>query len=190
MYDELVNNIKRLLNNQEVAVIAISGHGGSGKTTLAKRLAEDFDIAAEQIVGLDNLHAKNYEDAKGLFELSDWAVIMELLKDIHTSGRLQYQTRDWKGVESRVDVAMPSLVIIEGVRLLRPEIKPYVDICVWIDCPLDVASVRAKDRNRQQGDTEEEIALWDTKWIPEAKKYVEKIHPEKIADFIYTDQES
>lgn len=186
MYEDLVQKTKELLENQDIVVIAISGHGGSGKSTLAEKLAKDFDIEDKQIVRTDNIYAKNYAQATGLFEVHDWAVITDLLSSLRTSNRLKYNTRDWEGVEGVIDVVKPYLIILEGIRLIRPETLPYFDLSVWIDCPLELATRRAKDRNREQGDSEEEIALWDTKWVPEARKYVKQVHPEKIANFIYT----
>ena len=185
MYKDLVRIIEKLLAQQEVVVVAISGHGGSGKSTLADRLARQFDVAEDQIVRVDGLHAKNYMQAKGIFELHDWPAIMDILKNIRTSKRLQYLQRDDKEVESMVNVPRPRLVLLEGIRLIRPEVLPYVDIGVWIDCPLDAATKRAVERNRQQGDSEAELALWDSKWVPEAKHYVEQIAPQNIASFIY-----
>ncbi len=186
MYGDLIRRSRELLDNQGTVVMAISGHGGSGKSTLAEKLAAEFDVTEEQIVRTDNIHAKDYEQTEGLFKLHDWPVIFDLLSSIHESERLHYTTRDWKGVEGVVDIVKPHLVILEGIRLIRPEVLPYIDLSVWIDCPLDVATKRAVDRNRKQGDSESELALWETKWLPEAEQYVELVHPKKIADFTYT----
>lgn len=190
MYKDLLNQTKELLASKEVVILGISGHGGSGKTTLAERLARDNGVSNDRIVRLDNLHAKDYQKATNLFGLSDWPELFRLLADVRGNDRLVYRTRDWKGEEGVIDVPRPSLVIFEGVRLLRPEAQRYFDLSVWIDCPLDVASTRAVERNRQQGDSKAELELWDTKWIPEARRYAEQIHPEKLADFVYTDYES
>lgn len=190
MYQELVDQIKPLLESQEVVVLAISGHGGSGKSTLAEKLATEFGVEDEHIVRTDNIHAKDYENAKGLFELHDWPIIMELLTNVRKNPQLEYKTRDWKGVEGSVGIVRPHLVILEGIRLFRPETLPYFDLSVWIDCPIDVATKRAIDRNREQGDSEAELALWDTRWVPEAMEYVEQVHPELIADFVYTESTS
>lgn len=187
MYEDLVRRIERHLAEQAVVVVAISGHGGSGKSTLADRLAQHFGVAENQIVRIDCIHAKNYLQAKELFDLHDWATIMDVLSHVHNSERLRYVKRDDTEIESVVDVPRPQLVIFEGIRLLRNEILPYVDESVWIDCPIDVATARAKERNRQQGDSEAEIDLWDTKWVPEAKRYFEQVSPRKIASFLYTE---
>ncbi len=187
MYEDLAHTIEKLLAKQDVVVVAISGHGGSGKSTLADRLAHQFGTAENQIVRTDGLHAKNYMQAKDLFEHHDWTTIMDVLSHVRTNKRLKYLKRDDKEIESMVDVPRPKVAIFEGIRLLRPEIMPYVDVSVWIDCPIDLATNRAKERNRQQGDSEAEIALWDTKWVPESKRYVEQVSPHKIASFIYTE---
>ncbi|MBP9116347.1 MAG: AAA family ATPase [Acidimicrobiia bacterium] len=188
MYKDLVKLIEEQLAEQEVVVIAISGHGGSGKSTLAEKLAQQFNIAKNQIIQSDALHAKDYMQTRDLFGMHDWDSIFELLANIRNDDRLNYTKRDDKEIESVVDIPRPRLVIIEGIRLIRPEILPFVDESIWVDCPLEIATMRAKERNRQQGDSEAEIALWDSKWAPEAKLYFEQVKPDKISSFIYRDQ--
>lgn len=187
MYSELVKRIRQLLAKQEVVTVAISGHGGSGKSTLAELLAKEFAIADDQLVRVDNLHAKNYMDANGIYEQHEWAELKALLIDAHSSQRLEYLARDWQGNEHSVSVVRPRLIIVEGIRLVRPDLLPYFDVNVWIDCPLELAAKRAIERNRLQGDSKEEIELWHTKWIPEAKQYYEDAQPQKIADFVYSE---
>jgi uridine kinase len=187
MYKELTRSIEELLAQQEVVVVAISGHGGAGKSTLADKLAQQFSVAESQIVRVDGLHAKNYMQKKGIFELHDWTTIMDILMHARTNNRLEYLKRNDKEEESVVDVPRPQLVILEGIRLIRPEVLPYVDMSVWIDCPLDVATERAVKRNRQQGDSEAEIALWYSKWVPESKSYIEQVAPRDIVSFVYSD---
>ncbi len=187
MFEYLVNLIEHHLARQSEAIVAISGHGGSGKSTLAERLGGRFGVADNQIIRMDGLYAKNYLQAKDIFDLHDWSALLSLLSHVRSSDRLRYLKRNDKEVEALVDVPKPQVVIVEGIRLIRPEILPFVDISVWIDCPLDVAADRAKKRNRLQGDSDEEIALWDTKWVPEAKLYMEQTSPDKIASFIFTE---
>jgi uridine kinase len=187
MYSELVKRIQELLAKQEVVIVAISGHGGSGKSTLAEALAKKFDIDDEQIICVDMFHAQNYMDAKNIYKQHEWQDLITLLTSARSNRQLHYLSRDWRGDEHEVSFTRPKLIIVEGIRLIRPELLPQFDLSVWIDCPLELAAKRAIDRNLQQGDSQKEIELWHTKWIPEAKQYQDQIQPKKIADFIYID---
>ncbi len=187
MYSELVKHIRMLLAKQEVVIVAISGHGGSGKSTLAESLAKEFDVADNQIIRVDNLYAKNYMEKKGIYKQHEWAELKALLTNARSNRQLTYLARGWQGNEHDVSITRPRVVIVEGIRLVRPELLPYFDVNVWIDYPLELAAKRAIDRNRLQGDSEEEIELWYTKWVPEAKEYYEDAKPQKIADFVYSE---
>jgi uridine kinase len=185
MYTEIVARIRQLLEKQTVVIVAISGHGGSGKTTLAAKLAEEFDVTNDQIVHIDALHAANYMQIKDIYQQHDWKTLADLLTRARSDERLNYPTRDWKGNAGNVDVTRPRVVIVEGIRLIRPDLMPLFDVTVWIDCPAETAAARAIERNREQGDSDEEINLWYTKWVPEAKRYEADAQPHKIADFAY-----
>ena len=79
---------------------------------------------------------------------------------------------------------MPPVVIVEGIRLLRPETMPLLDLAVWIDLSPELAGRRAVERNRSQGDASPELALWHTKWIPEAHAYVQSTNPHRLAHVV------
>jgi uridine kinase len=190
VYSELVKRIQELLAKQEVVIIAISGHGGSGKSTLAEAVAQRFGTSDEQIIRIDKFHAKDYMFAKDIYKQHEWQKLVTLLTKARSHHQLRYVGRDWQGNEHAINITRPRLVIVEGIRVVRPELLPYFDLSIWIDCPLEIASERAINRNREQGDSEEEIELWHTKWIPEAKQYYDQIQPQKIADFIYTEYDS
>lgn len=108
-----------------------------------------------------------------------------MLKQARNSDRIKYQTRSWKGTENVVDVLRPKVLIVEGVRLIRPELLPYFDISVWIDCPMELATNRALKRNREQGDSDEEIALWGNKWVLEAQQIIMMPSPKKCELFLH-----
>ena len=93
MFDELTKQIEELLAKKSPVVVAISGHGGSGKSTLADKLTSKFGIAENQIVRVDGLHAKNYMQAKSIFQHHDWTAVMDLLSHINNANRLKYLKR-------------------------------------------------------------------------------------------------
>jgi uridine kinase len=188
VYDELVDRVRALAGHLDrPPVVGITGHGGAGKTTLARRLASDLAFDAAQIVKTDRLYAATDTRRAGLFELQDWPVLLDLLHRLRstpTPERLRYATRGYDGEEGEVDLPMPPVVVVEGIRVLRPETRPLLDLAAWIDLDPVTAGERAKARNVLQGDSREEVDLWDTKWVPEGREYQRLVRPELLADIV------
>ena len=182
-FDDLLAKIEALRATSPRVAVAISGFGGSGKSTLAFRVRQRFE-GDSTIVSTDLLYSRtpHSEDVLGM---TDWAVFKTIAESVRSADRLQYRGRTYFGDELEVDEPMPSLVVFEGIRLLRPELLPLFDIAVWIDCPQDVATARAKERNATQGDSEAEMALWDTLWNPNDARYFAEYRPLELATFVY-----
>lgn len=187
-YDDLRIRIIDLMNRIERApVVGISGHGGAGKSTLAARLITELGGTPEQVVRTDRFYAADAGPDSRLFALHDWPALLDLLHRLRaTPGprRLLYPVRTYDGVERTCDVPMPPVVIVEGIRLLRPETIPLLDLAVWINLAPEPAGRRAVERNREQGDSSEELDLWRTKWIPEAHAYTHSVDPERLAHVV------
>ncbi|MBW9092339.1 hypothetical protein JNB62_01435 [Microbacterium jejuense] len=186
-YDDVLRDTRQLIAELDrPPVVAIGGHGGAGKSTLALRLAADLGISPSQVVPTDRLYAAVDTRRAGLFEIQDWPATFDLLRRVRTGGeaRLRYARRGYDGQEGLVDEAMPVAVIVEGIRILRPETASLIDLAVWIDLDPRIAGERAKARNRDQGDDEAEIVLWDTKWIPEGVEYERVVRPQQLAHLV------
>lgn len=187
-YSPLHDRIRALLPDRPepdaaTVVVVIAGHGGAGKSTLARRLSADL---GGQVVAGDCLYAHTDTRRAGLFNLHDWDELDALLRSVRRrEERLRYRTRGYDGATGAVDVARPGLVIVEGIRLLRPEVATYADLCVWIEATPEEAGARAKVRNAAQGDSLGELALWDSKWIPEGHEYEQQVRPRDLADVVY-----
>ena len=98
---------------------------------------------------------------------------------------LTYVGRNYRGDLIPIDETMPRVLIVEGLRLLRADVLPLYDVAVWIDCPLEQATRRAKTRNRTQGESEYELGLWDTLWAPLDAEYFVRHEPLRLATFVY-----
>ena len=185
-FKKLVSRIEQVAGNKPHTITGITGYGGSGKSHLANKLRDHFDINDNQVIRIDNLYGLNPK-GPSIFDQSDWRLIESILKDSSVGKRLEYQGKDYKGKVLYFDEDLPKIVIFEGIRLLQPKFNQYFDISVWIDCPQDFAVERAKTRDRSQGEDEETIGRWDTDWGPKDEKYFDIYRPDQLASFIYKD---
>lgn len=187
-YSHLLARVHALMDRMERSpIVGISGHGGAGKSTLAARLLADLGGAPGQLVPTDRFYALGAGPGSGMFDLHDWSSLIDLLHRLRATPaprQLIYSGRTYEGVERSYALPMPPVIIVEGIRLLRPETLPLLDLAVWIDLAPEPAGRRAVERNRRQGDSADELDLWRTKWIPEGHAYAEVVRPERLAHLV------
>ncbi len=122
-----------------------------------------------------------------MWDLHDWPELLDLLTRVRsepTPPRLSYRYRWYDGQEGDVDEEMPPVVILEGIRVIRPETMHLIDLAVWMDLEPAIAAERAKARNLAQGDSQAELELWDSKWVPEGEEYQRLVRPEALAHVV------
>jgi uridine kinase len=186
MFEELIKQINHQLATSPLVVVGISGFAGSGKTTLAKKLAEHYEIDDGQVIHLDNLFM-SLPRGTGLFDDYNWEVLNQIIKDSKAGKDLDYQGTgaDGNSYPFRHQKKLPKVLIVEGIRLYRPELMEHFNLSVWVNCPADLALRRAKARDIKQGHDEEYMKRWDTEWGPLNQQYFDEYHPEKLATFLY-----
>lgn len=163
------------------AVLAIDGHGASGKTTLARRLAAGHDAAC--VVATDDLAWHH--------SFFDWAPLLvdAVLLPYRAGHPVSYRPPGWgrMGREGSIEVpADTELLIVEGTGAGRLEAAPYVDALIWVDVDLDVARERGLARDVASGvngSREEAEKFWD-EWMSEEIPFLEHHRPWERADLI------
>jgi uridine kinase len=187
-YDDLLARVRALIETTaHVPVVGISGHGGAGKSTLARALAADLGVADDPVLPLDRFKAATCGPDAGMWEQHDWTQLAALVRTARGTPRperLRYDYRWWTGETGSRDEPMPAVLVLEGIRLFGDHTRDWFDLTVWIDIDPDTAGVRAKARNLLQGDDQTELDLWDTKWIPEGHEYATTERPEQRADLV------
>ncbi|MBL1096611.1 uridine kinase family protein [Streptomyces coffeae] len=143
-----------------VRVVAVDGHAGSGKTTLAGRLAAA--LGGAPVLHTDDLATHD--------ELFGWAgrLRRDVLGPLARGTAARYAPYDWverrfAAQRRRLDPA--PVVLLEGVGSGRRAVRPYLAHLLWMDLPDHLAWRRGELR-----DGPELSAFWDG-W-----RHAERLH--------------
>ena len=140
-------------------VIGISGGSGSGKTTVAVRLAEEF--VGSKVVTLH--HDAYYLDRSDLpieerkklnydhpdsFENSLLVEHLDRLRRGETIAQPVYDYETHLREETTIPLGPASIVLLEGIQVLTvPELRKRMDIKLYVDCDADERLVRRLRRD-------------------------------------------
>ena len=160
-------------------LMGIGGHGGAGKSTLARAVARaGAEAGAEngpvvQIVATDSFWSGTQFDLSRLRH----QVLDELLAGVRAS----YEQWDWSAAQmagTRI-IEPTGVVIVEGVCALHQMFRDDLDVRIWVDAPYDDRLARAVAR-----DGEHKRSTWTDVWMPSEDNYVDRDKPQACAHLI------
>jgi uridine kinase len=177
-------------------LIGIDGAGGSGKTTLAKELAETLvggtrSAKTVTLVHVDDFYREMDREerlqltpAEGYELYFDWERLREEVLTPLTSGRdAEYRRYDWPSgrIAAGETHRVPHVgyVIIEGCYTARPELEGFYDLTVFVDTPSDVCLERMAARGHDHGP-----GNWILRWQAAEKHYFATTEPWTRLDVI------
>ena len=149
-------------------LVGIGGHGGAGKSTLARA------IAGAQVVGTDEF----WDGSE--FDLS--RLRSEVLEPILRGAPAEYRAFSWelqKPLTQPRVVRPEGVVVVEGVCALHVLFRDAYDLRVWVDAPRELRLARGIARD---GEAAREV--WEKQWMPSEDRYVERDDPISAADMI------
>lgn len=174
---DIIGKIIQLQKGKQTILVAIDGFGGSGKTTLAKKLKDTFFDAT--IVQLDDFysHELNRADRERILE--------QVIKPLKENKSTKYQVYDWKNktLAEWIEVKPGGIVFIEGVSMLHDDFNDYWDLRIWIDYPQEEGIKRGIERDKKEYGVDS-TNEWVNIWKPQETEYVKTQKPQQKADFV------
>jgi uridine kinase len=123
-----------------VRLVAVDGHAGSGKTTLAGRLAEE--LGGAPVVHTDDL--ATHEEPFGWEERFGAQVAGAFSAGLPA----RHEVYDWaaRRFASARDVPAAPVVLVEGVGAGRRVLRPHLALTLWLE--VDRATARGRGMRR------------------------------------------
>lgn len=182
--------------------IAVDGFCGAGKSTFADLLAGELRDANRPIIRASaddflNPPEIRYQMGRtsplGFFRHAvDLHGLREhLLAPLGSCGSFRYRTFTIdrsKSAQRQSPLLLAdrsSLLIVDGLFLLMPQMQPYWDYSVFIDTPFDTCLARAIPRNQEQfGGPEAVVARYRDRYVPGFQLYLDQVNPKAHADCV------
>lgn len=164
----MLERIASLRGARSFVLVGIGGHGGAGKTTLARQ------IDGAQVVATDE-----FWDGES-FDLA--RVLTEVVEPLARGDAARYRAFSWpdQALEDGERVVRPEgVVVIEGVCALHQMFRDEYNLRVWVEAPRDVRLARGIAR-----DGEASRPKWAEVWMPREDAYVARDNPRAAADLI------
>jgi len=177
-------------------IIGIDGLGGSGKTMYAYKLQKQLE--GSMILHLDEFvhkkevrYNKNYEEWYCYYHLQ-WRydyLIQKLLLPLKTGLGVNetievYSRETDRYILRKIEIPVGTTVIVEGVFLQRPELRPYFESVIYLELDKETRLKRISDRDIYMGNRKEIALKYEQRYFPAEEKYLEQCNPLALADVV------
>ena len=170
-------------------LVAVDGLGGAGKTVLAGALAGE--LGAPVVEGDDfyrpSAERQPFASApESIGESFDWRRLeQQVLAPLSRGEQARYQRYDWDRdcLGDWVSVPSRDTVVVEGVYMLRSELRGYASVSIWVETRRDLRLARGIDR-----DGEAARSRWTDEWMPAEDAYVSAMGPRRAAMLVVDGQ--
>ena len=185
-----ISNVIQAIKAIATRLVVIDGLGGAGKTVLAEALAGE--LGAPVVQG-DNFYRPSAErqrsghGAGAIGESFDWRRLeSQVLAPLSQGEDARYKRYDWDNDRLGDWVSVPSqdTVVVDGVYLLRAELRRYASVLIWVETPREVRLARGIER-----DGEAARSRWTDEWMPAEDAYVAAMRPDAAAMLVVDGQE-
>lgn len=165
-------------------LVCIDGFGGSGKSTLAGLIRHAPEVST--VVEGDDFYGPEATDWAGFSPREGYEhffdherLAREVLRPLRGAEDTRYQRYDWQSnvLGDWVELRAEGVVVVEGVYMLRPPLREFWDLSIFVETPWPVRRHRQVSRGEN---SENDIKLWT-----DAEKYYERtFDPAASADLV------
>ncbi len=184
---------------QRSVLVAVSGIDGSGKGFTTARIADALRgralrVAAIHADGWLNLRDRRFSavDPAGHYyrnAIRFDTLFAELVLPLRErrSHRVEVDhaeetaTAYQRRVHAYDDI---DVIVVEGIFLLKPELRGYYDLSVWIDCSFATALERAVPRAQEGLSPQDTIRVYETTYFPAQRIHFARDDPRRAATLI------
>ncbi len=187
--EQLFDLLDRKTASGEPLVIAVDGRCASGKTTLAEYLKNRYDA---RLFHMDDYFLRPEQRTPERFQEPGGNVdrerfLSEVLTHLEDRGGLMYQSFDCQEfcLKEPVHVPYHPVTVIEGSYAMRPELRGYYDISVFMDIDEETQKERILKREGAEG-----LQMFVQRWIPLEETYFNTLNIRDHCDYrIYGNKE-
>ncbi len=169
-------------------LVLVDGLGGAGKSVLAAALAGK--LGAPVVCG-DDFHRPSPQRRHDAVErigasFDRRRLERQVLAPLSRGEDARYQRYDWDSDRLGEWVAVPGqdTVVVEGVYVLREELRRYASVSIWVETPREVRLARGIER-----DGEAARSRWTDEWMPAEDACVAAMRPDAAAMLVVDGQE-
>lgn len=187
--------------------VAIDGVDASGKSTLADELAPAVEAHGRPVIraSIDSFHnpaatrwRRGATSPEGYYldSFDHDALIGALLEPLGPGGSLAFRRavfdhRTDEPVQAPLERGgSDSVLILDGVFLLRPELRGYFEFSVFLRADFEVTVARAKVRDLDLfGSVDDVQRRYQERYVPGQRLYLEQVQPERWASVVIDNNE-
>jgi uridine kinase len=190
LYRDMARRLTYILPARRIAIVGIDGPSGSGKTTFGVHLHEalrELGTAVETIKMEDfyitqKSKLKDDQSAIDFIRYYDWRRLRDQVLLPLTGGKdASFRQFDWRSGQLGAwrDLKPAGVLIVDGLSSTRPELKEYLTMRTWVDCPRETRLERGLAR---AGDSP--MAHWEHDILMEEDRYIRFHHPDEAAHLL------
>jgi uridine kinase len=179
----VINALSSTLGDRP-SLVCIDGLGGAGKSTLAEAVTSERPdvtvVHGDDFYGPPTSDWTTWTPQQGYERYFDHDRLEDqVLRPLRSGSPASFQRYDWSAntLADWVEVDPDGVVIVEGVYLLRPRLRRYWDLAIYVDAD------RALRQRRMYARRQNDVG-WINRWAA-AEDYYESVErPSDFADII------